>query len=99
VRHFDVFPNPSNASREFAPFVVVLQSHHIALDTVLVAPLTTDKLASNVEIGVSFQGQALVLAITEMGSVLSKSLRGPVGALAEQEDDIRRALDRLFSGF
>jgi hypothetical protein len=33
VKQFQVFPNPTDASRLFAPFVVVLQSHYLSLDT------------------------------------------------------------------
>ncbi len=99
MRQFDIFRNPSESSRPFAPFVVAIQSHYIALDTVLVAPLVNDKRATSVEIAVTVEGQSLVVALTEMGSVRVASLSGPVGNLTECEDDIRRALDRLFTGF
>jgi toxin CcdB len=99
VRQFEVFRNPSDASRHFAPFVVAIQSHYIALDTVLVAPLVNDKRATSIEIAVTVEGQSLVLALTEMGSVRVASLSDPVGDLARREDEIRRALDRLFTGF
>nr|QQZ49533.1 CcdB family protein [Phenylobacterium glaciei] len=39
MRQFDVYPNPSTRSRAKAPYVVVVQSHHlVAAPTVLVAP-------------------------------------------------------------
>jgi toxin CcdB len=94
-----VFRNPSGRSRRFAPFVVALQSHHIPLDTVLVAPLVNDKRATNVEIAVSFGDDSLVVALTEMGSIRTAVLSDAVGELSVYEDDIRRALDRLFTGF
>lgn len=99
MRQFDVFPNPTARSRSFAPFVVVIQSHHLSLDTVLVAPLVNDKVASNIEVGVGVQGQSYVVAITEMGSVFTASLRGAVGDLLDHEDNIRRGIERLLSGF
>jgi toxin CcdB len=99
VRPFDVFINPSAASRSFAPFVVAIQSHYIVLDTVLVAPLVNDKRATTLEVPVTMDGQSLVVALTEMGSVRVASLIDPVGDLASHEDEIRRALDRLFTGF
>ena len=99
MRQFDVFRNPSEASRGFAPFVVALQSHHLALDTVLVAPLVNDKRSTSVEIAVSVEGQLLVVALTEMGSIRVAALSNAVGDLASREDDLRRALDRLFTGF
>ncbi len=67
MRQFDIFRNPSEASRRFAPFLVALQSHHLSLDTVLVAPLVNDKRSTSVEIAVSVEGQSLVVALTEMG--------------------------------
>jgi hypothetical protein len=78
---------------------VAIQSHYIVLDTVLVAPLVNDKRATSVEIAVTVEGQSFVVALTEMGSVRVASLSGPVGDLRAYEDEIRRALDRLFTGF
>ena len=83
----------------FAPYVVVLQSHHLDLKSVVVAPLVTDKLATSIEIAVSFQGRSLVLALTELGSVWATSLRGPIGDLTSYDYEIGMALDRLFKGF
>jgi toxin CcdB len=65
----------------------------------VVAPLVTDKLATSVEISISFESRAFVLALTELGSIWAASLRDPVGDLLSYEYEIRRALDRLFSGF
>jgi toxin CcdB len=99
VRQFDIFANPSSGSAGFAPYVVVLQSHYIDLKSVVVAPLVTDKLPTSVEIAITFNGRSLVLALTELGSIWAVSLRDPLGDLASHEYEIRRALDRLFSGF
>jgi toxin CcdB len=99
VKQFDVLRNPSETSRGFAPFIVSLQSHHLVLDTVLVAPLVNDKRVTSIEIGVTVEGQSLVLALTEMGSIRVALLSDAIGDLAAYEDDIRRALDRLFTGF
>jgi hypothetical protein len=79
--------------------VVVLQSHYIELKSVIVAPLVTDKLASSVEIGITFEERALVLALTELGSIPAASLRQPLGSLLDLEYEIHRALERLFTGF
>ncbi len=65
----------------------------------LVAPLVADKRASSVEIAVTVEGQPLVAALTEMGSVRVALLSEDVADLAVHEDEIRRALDRLFTGF
>jgi hypothetical protein len=68
VRQFEVYANPSASSRDFAPYIVVLQSHYLPLDSVIVAPLVSDKLASSIDLGIAFDGASLVLAITEMGA-------------------------------
>ena len=40
MRQFDVYRNPSERSRAYAPYVVVLQSHLLeAMPTIVVAPM------------------------------------------------------------
>jgi toxin CcdB len=102
VRQFDVLPNPSEASRPYAPFVVVLQSHHLdPIDTVLLAPLVNDALrtVNSVDIRVELAGQHLVLVVAELAGVPRQGLGPVVGSVASHEDEVRRALDRLFTGF
>ena len=41
----------------------------------------------------------LVAALSELANMPSKLLRSPIASLAGEEDNIRRALDRLFTGF
>ncbi|CAN1524290.1 Toxin CcdB [Caulobacteraceae bacterium] len=102
MRQFDVLVNPARGEHPWAPYMVVLQSHHLThLETTVVAPLIDDagRPVGLVDVPVEFEGRDLVLAIGEMrGSALSEHRRS-VGSLAAQEDDIRRALDKLFSGF
>ncbi|HEX7761758.1 MAG TPA: CcdB family protein [Caulobacteraceae bacterium] len=99
MRQYDVYRNPASPSARFAPYLIVLQSHYVVLDTVLVAPLVVDKVASSIEIGIDIGGTHLVMALTEMGSVRSASLTAKITNLLEREYDIQRALDRLFRGF
>jgi toxin CcdB len=99
VRQFDVFRNPSPASRPFAPFVAMIQSHFVEQDAVVVAPLANDKAATGVNIDVGYGDGSFVLARSELGSVPRQSLSRTVGSLTPHEDEIRRALDRLFTGF
>jgi hypothetical protein len=98
VKQFQVYRNLTDASRLFAPFVVVPQSHYLSLDTVVVAPLVNDKRASSVEITVTVGGRPLVVALTEMGSVraalLSKRSRTWPPTRTRS-----RALDRPLTGF
>ena len=100
MRQFDVCPNPSGATRAYAPYVVVLQSHYLDLETIAIAPLVTDaRPLEPIDLAVELNGEPFVLAISEIGSVSRTRLKRRLGSLTEYEDDIRRALERLFSGF
>lgn len=77
----------------------MIQSHFVELDVVLVAPLATDKAANEIDVGVDHAGDAFILALSELGSVRRQILGRTVGSLAHHEDTIRRALERLFTGF
>ena len=99
MRQFDVFRNPSPVSRPFAPYVAMIQSHFIEQEVVVVAPLATDKATTGIDIDVDYADGGFVLALSEIGSVPRTLLGRTLGSLASHEDHIRRALDRLFSGF
>jgi toxin CcdB len=102
LRQFDVLENPNPASRGYAPFLIVLQSHHLApLETVFVAPLVNDarRVLSALDVPVAFIGQSLTVAIAEAAGVPRASVGQRKGSLASYEDDIRRAFERLLSGF
>lgn len=102
MRQFDVFENPSEASRGYAPYLVVLQSHHLHLiDTVIVAPLILDaaRPLTQIDVPVAVNGKALIAAMSELANMPEKLLRAAVASLSPAEDDLRRALDRLFTGF
>lgn len=43
--------------------------------------------------------QRLLIAISELAAIDSRFLQRPVGDVINSEDAIRRALDRLFTGF
>jgi toxin CcdB len=98
VRQFEVYANPSSASAAFAPHVVVLQSHYRS--KVGGGRAARKRQAGDLRRDLnSFESRAFVLALTELGSIWAASLRDPVGDLLSYEYEIRRALDRLFSGF
>ena len=96
---FDVVANPDGRSQTFAPFLVILQSRFVDLDTVVVAPAVRDKPPNGVDPAVTIEGEDLTLAVTELAAVERRALRRPVASLSDREDEIRRALDRLFTGF
>ena len=102
MRQFEVYPNPSKASAAFAPYILVLQSHHLnVLDTIVVAPVVMDasKPIAPLDVPVQIGDQHLVVAIGELGVVSRSSVRRRITDLSAHEDAIRRALDRLFTGF
>jgi hypothetical protein len=102
VRQFDVLENPNPVTRRHSPFLVVVQSHHLnPLDTVFLAPLVRDarRPVTLLDIEVDFAGERLILAIAESAGVPRSGFGRKVGSVAEQEDAIRRAFERLLSGF
>jgi len=99
MRQFQVFANPSLASRPFAPFAIVLQSHYLPLETVVVAPIVVDATSLALDIPVIVEERALHIAMSELGNIPSAPLRRVVADLVAHEDAIRRAIDRLFTGF
>jgi hypothetical protein len=88
--------------RGAAPFVAVLSSHLLPdLTEVVVAPLVrSDLLApSDFDIAVSLDGESLLISITGLAAIAGHRLRNRHASLLYREDDIRRALDRLFTAF
>lgn len=103
IRQFEIVENPSTRSRAIAPYVVLLQSHLYDEGlTAIVAPLLRMEAAAiltRVSLPVMVDGQPPILMLSEMAAVERRALTRPLGSLADREDDIRRALDRLFTGF
>jgi toxin CcdB len=103
IRQYDAFRNPGAATRAKVPYVVVLQSHLFeALPTVVIAPLMRLEQSarnSKVLVEVEFAGESLVVNAAFLGNIERRVLGRSRGSLAVYEDDIRRAIDRLFTGF
>lgn len=103
IRQFDVCANPGSSTASDAPFVCVLQSHYLdGMDTVMVAPMMRGQArATNTQVvvPVTFEGETYLLDVALMASIEGRDLRKPVGSVLELEFDIRRAIDRLFTGF
>ena len=51
------------------------------------------------EIALARDDAPLLISVIGMTAIRQTDLRRRVGSAAEHEDDIRRALDRLFTGF
>lgn len=102
MRQFDVFENPSSRSRDYAPYLIVLQSHHLdLLQTVMVAPIVRDVEGPlpELDLFIEIKGEALMIAMTEMASIERRQLKQVVSNVAGLEDIIRRAIERIFTGF
>lgn len=54
---------------------------------------------SKLSVEVEHNGHALVVSIPELVAISATLLHRRADSLAEHEDAIRRALDRLFTGF
>lgn len=103
MRQFDVFPNPSPRSRIAAPFIVLMQSHFVDLmPTALIAPLIREPRSGDftrVSVLVQLNDERLYLSLAELAPILRSHLKRSVGSVTTYEDHIRRAIDRLFTGF
>lgn len=105
VRQFDVVENPSDSAaiRSRAPYLVVLQSHFLdALKTTIVAPLFRPDVipAENaVMLPVSIADESLVLDLALLANIETRLLRRVVANISDHDLEIRRAIDRLLSGF
>lgn len=85
-----------------APFVVVLSSHLLGdLIEAVVAPVRRGASAGvpGLEVPVVIDGEALLVSVSGIAGIRAEALRRRIGSLLAQEDEIRRALDRLFTGF
>lgn len=80
----------------------MLSSHHPKdLSVVVVAPLVRDRSmpAKELELHLGFHGEQLLLSLTDVFSLEQRVLSARRGSLADHEDDIRRGLEKLFTGF
>ena len=88
--------------RTAAPFVVVLSSHLLpGLSEVVVAPIVRSGVLapSDFDIQVTVDGETMVVSIIGPAAIAGDRLKSRRTSLVASEDDIRRALDRLFTGF
>lgn len=102
MRQFDLYINPNVTMRAAAPYVVVMSSHFLddVTETIVAPVFARRKTAmSGVEIRVNVDGADLLIVLTGLAAVRTGSLKQRQGSLLAHEDDIRRAIDRLFTGF
>lgn len=103
MRQFDVCQNPSERTRPIIPYLVVLQSHLVeASNLTVVAPLLRQDGRSGftlTSVPVRFSDQDHIVLVGELTSIDSRHVGRPIGSLREYEDEIRRAIERVFTGF
>lgn len=84
------------------PFVVVMQSHLFTSHLTVVAPLVRQDNRSGfsqISTAVTMSGEDYLVMLGELASVETRLLLKPIADLRVYEDDLRRAIDRLFTGF
>ena len=98
----DVFPNPIARLRGLRPFLVVLQSDILRIETRhVVAPLLTVgavKEVARLTPRINVDGTDYVFFPMDIGSMPSGILKDPIVNLAHERDRLLAALDMLFTG-
>ncbi|WP_304186487.1 CcdB family protein [Phenylobacterium aquaticum] len=82
--------------------MMVLQSHHLEpIETIFLTPLVRygQRALTSVDLAIEFRSESLLLALAESAGVPKAGYGPAIASLAAYEDEIRRALDRLFTGF
>jgi toxin CcdB len=101
MRQFDVFENPVASQREGRPCrgAVVPPARRPA--EVVVAPVSSTSGQAHVDFEVRFDGTRTLWSVLRAWSAIIEAADASSqdSSLAAYEDDIRRALDRLFTGF
>ena len=89
------------SQRSATPFVVVLSSHLLGVIETVVAPVRRGKSSGvrGLEVPVVIDGETLLVSVSGIAGIRAISLRKRKASLRLYEDEIRRALDRLFTGF
>ncbi len=99
IQH-DVYSNKGAQTRLIRPYLIVLQADFVEGDQKLVCPLFRSAFVrpSRLAAAVDVLGEDLVVGIQAMFGLRANALRQPVASIADDRDDIVRALDWLFTG-
>jgi toxin CcdB len=104
MAQFDVYRNPSVASREAYPYIVDIQTPVISeISTRIVVPLGRRDLFSDETLrgltpAVTYEEEELLLLVPQIASVPSRILSEPIGSLRHFRDEIIAALDVAITG-
>lgn len=104
MAQFDVYKNPSKASKKAYPFILDIQNELIDnIATRIVVPLALYSKFKNEELRgltprVVFDDKDLLILIPQLSSMSSKALKNPVGRLSHLRDEVISALDLAITG-
>jgi toxin CcdB len=104
MAQFDVFSNPSAATRKHFPYLVDVQSSYLEeLATRIVIPLSKASLFKDIAMKgltpeVAFQDENLLLLTPQISAISKKRLKAPIGSLSHMRDDLLNALDFAIFG-
>jgi toxin CcdB len=103
ARQFAIVANPTPQMRSRAPYLLVMQSHHLSsFDTGhrrAVDPGRNCPAGQRTSLAVEFEGEAFTIAIALMANIERRALGRTLGDLQARDYEIQRALDRVFMGF
>jgi toxin CcdB len=104
MAQFDVFENPSTATRKHFPYLVDVQSPYLEeLATRIVIPLGKaslfkDTAMKGLTAEVTFRDEHLLLLTPQISAIPKKQLKAPIGSLSHMRDDLLNALDFAIFG-
>ncbi|MGQ9427670.1 CcdB family protein [Gilvimarinus sp. F26214L] len=104
MAQFDVYRNPSKATRAHYPYLVDIQSPYISeIATRIVIPLGylssfSNETMSGLTPQLTYQDDELLLLTPQISSIPAKQLANPIGSLAHFRDHIINALDFAIAG-
>ena len=104
MAQFDVYRNPSTATRKHFPYLVDIQSPYLeGLATRIVVPLGKASLFKDTAMKgltpeVTFQDEHLSLLTPQISAIPKKQLKARIGSLSHMRDDLLNALDFAIFG-
>jgi toxin CcdB len=103
MAQFDVYMNPSAATRKLIPYLLDVQADLLdTLATRVVVPLILAEemglAAKHLNPQFKIKGVAVVMSTAELAGVPNRSLGDKVTTLKSKRDEIIAALDILFTG-
>jgi len=104
MAQFDVYPNPSKATKKYLPYLLDIQNPFLSdLSTRLVIPLGIKSALKNESMDrltpeISYGGKELLILTPQMSSVPVSILKKPLGSLSHFRDEIVGSLDFAVTG-